>query len=97
MLDERAYVQARTILESMREDLAKVVRSIPRLLESRRRDQQAQFVLLIGEPAAGKTTIASLLAMAAVDQWNASMLSLDDPGKVTKDPGTRTSRRSSSG
>jgi hypothetical protein len=41
-------------------------------------------VLLIGEPAAGKTTIASLLAMAALDQWNASTLKLDDPGKVAE-------------
>ncbi|MBM4094557.1 MAG: hypothetical protein FJ276_34905 [Planctomycetes bacterium] len=41
-------------------------------------------MLLIGEPAAGKTTIASLLAMAALDQWNASTLKLDDPGKVAE-------------
>lgn len=39
-------------------------------------------MLLIGEPAAGKTTIASLLAMAALDQWGASTLKLDEPGKV---------------
>jgi hypothetical protein len=42
------------------------------------------FVLLVGEPAAGKTTIASLLAMGALDQWQASMLKLDDPGKVAE-------------
>ncbi|HLG57811.1 MAG TPA: hypothetical protein VI485_20875 [Vicinamibacterales bacterium] len=83
ILDERAYVQARSILESLREDLAKVV-----VTEAYRRAVDAlnkhSFVLLIGEPAAGKTTIASLLAMAAVDQWNASMLKLDDPGKVAE-------------
>lgn len=83
ILDERAYVQARTILESMREDLAKVV-----VTEAYRRAVDAinkhGFVLLIGEPAAGKTTIASLLAMAALDQWNASTLKLDDPGKVAE-------------
>ncbi|MDQ5986395.1 MAG: hypothetical protein CSYNP_02119 [Syntrophus sp. SKADARSKE-3] len=83
ILDERAYVQARTILESMREDLAKVV-----VTDAYRRAVDAinkhSFVLLIGEPAAGKTTIASLLAMAAVDQWNASPLKLDDPGKVAE-------------
>lgn len=81
ILDERAYVQARTILESLREDLAKVV-----VTDAYRRAAEAldkrSFVLLIGEPAAGKTTIASLLAMAALDQWNASMLKLDDPGQV---------------
>ena len=83
ILDERAYLQARTILESMREDLAKVV-----VTAAYRRAVDAinkhSFVLLIGEPAAGKTTIASLLAMAALDQWNASMLKLDDPGKVAE-------------
>jgi len=83
ILDERAYVQARTILESMREDLAKVV-----VTDAYRRAVDAinkhSFVLLIGEPAAGKTTIASLLAMAALDQWNASTLKLDDPGKVAE-------------
>jgi hypothetical protein len=83
ILDERAYVQARTILESMREELAKVV-----VTDAYRRAVDAinrhSFVLLIGEPAAGKTTIASLLAMAALDQWNASTLKLDDPGKVAE-------------
>ena len=83
ILDERAYAQARAILESMREDLAKVV-----VTDAYRKAVEAlnkhSFVLLIGEPAAGKTTIASLLAMAALDQWNASMLKLDDPGKVAE-------------
>lgn len=83
ILDERAYLQARTILESMREDLAKVV-----VTDSYRKAVDAinkhGFVLLIGEPAAGKTTVASLLAMAALDQWNASTLKLDDPGKVAE-------------
>ncbi len=83
ILDERAYAQARAILELLREDLAKVV-----ITDAYRKAAAALdthgFVLLIGEPAAGKTTIASMLAMAAVDQWNASMLKLDDPGKVVE-------------
>lgn len=83
ILDERAYLQAHSILESMREDLAKVV-----VTDSYHRAAEAldkhSFVLLIGEPAAGKTTIASLLAMAALDQWNASVLKLDDPGQVAE-------------
>ncbi|MEX0943367.1 MAG: hypothetical protein WD002_12575, partial [Pseudomonadales bacterium] len=83
ILDDRAYAQARTILESMREDLAKVV-----VTDAYRRAVDAinahGFVLLIGEPAAGKTTIASLLAMAALDQWNASTLKLDNPGQVVE-------------
>ena len=83
ILDERAYAQARTILESMREDLAKVV-----VTDAYRRAAAAldrhSFVLLIGEPAAGKTTIASLLAMAAIDQWDVSPLKLDDPDLVVE-------------
>lgn len=42
------------------------------------------FVLLIGEPAAGKTTIASMLAMAAADKWKSSVLKLADPAKVVE-------------
>ena len=83
ILDERAYAQARTIIEAMREDLAKVI-----VTDAYRRAADALdkhgFVLLVGEPASGKTTIASLLAMAALDQWNASVLKLDDPGGVAE-------------
>jgi hypothetical protein len=81
ILDQRAYAQARAILESLREDLAKVV-----ITESYRKAVEALdkhgFVMLIGEPAAGKTTIASMLAMAAADKWKSSVLKLADPGKV---------------
>ena len=83
ILDERAYAQARAILESLREDLAKVV-----ITDSYRKAVDALdthgFVLLIGEPAAGKTTIASMLAMAAADKWKSSVLKLSDPAKVVE-------------
>lgn len=83
ILDERAYTQARAILESLREDLAKVV-----ITDSYRKAVGAidehGFVLLIGEPAAGKTTIASMLAMAAADKWKSSVLKLEDPAKVVE-------------
>ncbi|TDG01916.1 hypothetical protein E1N52_42510 [Paraburkholderia guartelaensis] len=81
ILDERAYAQARAVLESMRDELAKVV-----VTDSYRKAAKALdahgFVLLIGEPASGKTTIASLLAMASADQWGASVLKLVDPKSV---------------
>jgi hypothetical protein len=81
ILDERAYLQSAAILESLRDDLSKVV-----VTDAYRRAAEAldkhHFVLLIGEPAAGKTTIASMLAMAALDQWNASMLKLNEPSNV---------------
>lgn len=83
ILDERAYAQARAVLESLRDDLAKVV-----ITESYRKAVKALdehgFVLLIGEPAAGKTTIASMLAMAAADKWRSSVLKLADPAKVVE-------------
>jgi energy-coupling factor transporter ATP-binding protein EcfA2 len=81
ILDERAYAQARAVLESMREDLAKVVitASYGRAVEALNKHG---FVMLIGEPAAGKTTIASMLAMAAADKWGSSVLKLNDPAKV---------------
>lgn len=81
ILDDRAYKQARVILESMRDDLAKVVVTASYQKAATALDKHG-FVLLVGEPAAGKTTIASMLAMAAVDKWGALMLKLDDPGKV---------------
>lgn len=81
ILDERAYTQARAVLESMREDLSKVVitKTYKKAIEALNKHG---FVLLIGEPAAGKTTIASMLAMSAADQWKSSVLKLDDPAKV---------------
>lgn len=42
------------------------------------------FVLLVGEPAAGRATIASMLAMAAADKWKSSVLKLADPAKVVE-------------
>ncbi len=82
ILDGRVYAQARLILESMREDLAKVV-----VTEAYQRAADAidkhGFVLLIGEPASGKTTIASLLSMVALDKWESSILKLNDPVDVT--------------
>ena len=78
ILDERAYEQSRTVLEFMREDLSRVV-----VTDAYQKAVYAinehGFVILIGEPAAGKTTIASLLAMAALDQWNSLVLKLNDP------------------
>jgi len=81
ILDERAYAQARAVLDSMREDLAKVVitTSYGKAVEAL---NKYGFVMLIGEPAAGKTTIASMLAMGAADKWGASVLKLSDPAKV---------------
>jgi hypothetical protein len=81
ILDERAYTQARALLASLREDLSKVVLTSAYRKAAEALDRHG-FVLLIGEPAAGKTTIASMLSMGALDQWGASTLKLDNPEKV---------------
>lgn len=81
ILDERAYAQARAVLDSMREDLAKVVITAAYGKAVNALNDHG-FVLLIGEPAAGKTTIASMLAMASADKWSSSVLKLNDPAKI---------------
>lgn len=81
ILDGRAYSQARSLLDSMSEDLAKVVVTSP-YRDALEALNESNFVMLIGEPAAGKTTIASLLTMAAIDQWKSSPLKLDTPEAV---------------
>ncbi|MBN8786446.1 MAG: restriction endonuclease, partial [Terrimonas sp.] len=81
ILDERAYSQAKALLSSMKDELSKIV-----ITESYKKASKAindhGFVLLVGEAAAGKTTIASLLAVGALDQWHARTLKLDIPAKI---------------
>lgn len=81
ILDGRRYRQAQAILDWMREDLSKVVLTSASL-KAEEAIRNHSFVLLTGEPAAGKTTIAALLALAAVDRWNALPLKLEDPADV---------------
>lgn len=81
ILDERAYSQARQLLLSMRDDLSKIVITTAYYKAARALSDHG-FVLIIGEPAAGKTTIASLLAMAALDQWKLFTLKLDTPDLI---------------
>lgn len=83
ILDERAYAQARAMLASMREDLSKIVITKAYHSASEALNKHG-FVLLVGEPAAGKTTIASMLAMASLDQWGASTLKLNTAANVVQ-------------
>lgn len=81
ILDERAYEQARSVLDTMREDLAKFVVTEP-YSSAVRALQKHRFVLLLGEPAAGKTMIASALSVAATDLWGARVIKADAPGDI---------------
>jgi hypothetical protein len=68
ILDERAYAQASVLIEAARDQVATFV-----ITEPYRKAAQALhdhgFVLLLGEPAVGKSVIALMLALAAADNW----------------------------
>ena len=78
ILDERAYAQATDILSSLGDDLATFVitdahrKSVKALMEK-------NFVLLLGEPASGKSTIAASLALGAIDIWGCSTIKVRNP------------------
>ncbi|TMO07817.1 hypothetical protein CWB60_07155 [Pseudoalteromonas sp. S327] len=75
ILDERAGEQANAILNSLGDDISKFVltdafnRSAKALVEH-------SFVLLLGEPACGKSTIAASLALGALDEWGCNTFKL---------------------
>jgi hypothetical protein len=68
ILDQRAYEQAQEILSSMGDDMTKFV-----ITDAYRKSAQALvehgFVLLLGEPACGKSAIAGALSLGALDEW----------------------------
>lgn len=78
ILDERAYRQAQEILRTWRDNLTKFVptaaheRSVRALIDT-------GFVLLLGDPMAGKSTIAAALALAASDRWNCLPVFVKNP------------------
>ena len=77
ILDERAQAQAREVLSSLGGDLDKFV-----VTDAHQRSAKALsehgFVLLLGEPACGKSTIAAALAVAALDRWGCVSFKLRD-------------------
>ncbi len=78
ILDERAYAQAQEILSALGDDLAKFV-----ITDAYRRSATAiiehGFVMLLGEPACGKSTIAAALSLGALDEWSCFTLKLHGP------------------
>lgn len=80
ILDERRYKQTKALLTEL-PDLSKLVvtGTYRKALQAL---QQHGFVLLVGEPAAGKTTIASLMAMCAMDKWGSLVLKLERPEQI---------------
>jgi hypothetical protein len=76
ILDDRRLRQARVLLSRLEADLATFV---PTTAYRRAADAIAHhgFVLLLGEPACGKSTIAATLAMAALDNWQCGVRRVD--------------------
>ena len=83
ILDERAYRQAQQILHAMGSDLDKFV-----ITDAYRKSAKALtdpgFVLLLGEPASGKSTIAASLALGAIDAFSCSTLKIRNAEEFVK-------------
>jgi hypothetical protein len=78
LLDLRTYRQAQLILSEMGDNLQKLV-----VTESHRKSVRAiskhNLVLLLGSPAAGKSTIGASLALGATDIWKCSTIKSSSP------------------
>ena len=83
IFDERAYDQAREILSSLGGDLNKFI-----ITDAYRQSAKALvehgFVLLLGEPMCGKSTIAAALSMGALDEWGCSTIKVRDADDFVK-------------
>ena len=77
ILDERIYRQAEEILHTWKENLRKFVPTKAHL-DSVKALLKERFVMLLGEPMAGKSTIAAALALAAAGQ-GCSTVFVTDP------------------
>ncbi|MCH0543147.1 restriction endonuclease [Streptomyces sp. MUM 203J] len=73
ILDERAYAQASVLMASAPEQVATfVVTGVYRKAARALRDHG--FVLLLGDPAVGKSVIALMLAISAADNWGCAAI-----------------------
>lgn len=78
LLDARAYAQTQLILSEMGDSLQKLV-----VTGAHRKSVKAvsdhNLVLLLGSPAAGKSTIGASLAIGAADNWQCSTIKSTSP------------------
>jgi hypothetical protein len=80
ILDQRAYDQAQEILSSLGDDMNKFVMT-DAFRASARALVEHGFVMLLGEPACGKSAIAAALALGALDEWGCSTVKIRDPSE----------------
>jgi len=89
LLDARAYAQAQIILSAMGDDLKRLV-----ITDAHRNSVRAisahNLVLLLGAPAAGKSTIGASLAIGAADIWQCGTIRATSPEDIQRhlNPGT---------
>ena len=83
LMDERAYEQAQLILSSMGDDLRRLVVTDAHR-NSVRAVSQHNLVVLLGAPAAGKSTIGASLAIGAADIWKCMTIRATSPADVQK-------------
>lgn len=76
ILDERRLAQAEVLLSNLGQDLSTFV---PTAAYRQAADALAMhgFTILLGAPAAGKSTIAATLAAAALDEWGCGVRRVD--------------------
>jgi len=83
ILDERAYTQAQYILSAMGDDLRCFVPTA-----AHRDAVQALtthgFVLLLGDPASGKSTIAAILALGTLDEGSSGAVKITSPDQLER-------------
>lgn len=81
ILDERGYLQTTRLLETEGENLRKFVptSSYRNAVDALDKDG---FVLLLGEPAVGKTAIAATLTLASGDMWKCRPMKVERPGEL---------------
>ncbi len=83
LLDERAYEQAQIILSAMGDDLKRLV-----ITDAHRNSVRAisahNLVLLLGAPAAGKSTIGASLAIGAADIWQCGTIRATSPEDIQR-------------
>jgi hypothetical protein len=77
ILDERAQAQALEVLSALGDDLVKFVVT-EAYQNAARAVVKHGFVLLLGEPACGKSTIAAALAVGALDEWKCRTFKVRD-------------------
>jgi hypothetical protein len=80
ILDERVHSQAQALLSYLGDDLARMVVT-DAYKKAARAIRDHGFVLLLGEPAVGKSLIAATLAMTALDKWSCLTLKADSPAE----------------